>query len=176
MDARNHQTRAARRETATADLPTDQAPPIEMPPIDQAISALNDVVEASADELHKSRLEALAFAEQPICIIVHGSNEKNAQIVHDVWVNGKGAEVFVNGKWVEFGCIPVGIEVITKRKYVEVLARKKSDSVRTEVIKHADSEQNLVHRETIHGCPFSVIEDRDPRGREWLATIMRERA
>lgn len=175
-DAIQHQTRRSRRELATPDMAMENPDPISMPGIDQDFDHPSEVVPATAEELQRDYADKLSFNEEPVTIIVHGSNEKNAQIVHDVWVNGKGAEVFVGGRWVEFHCIPVGIEVTTKRKYVEVLARKKTMSVRTEVIKHQDSEENKVLRENVHGCPFSVVEDRNPRGRQWLQDIMRERA
>jgi hypothetical protein len=51
----------------------------------------------------------------------------------DCWVNGKGAEVWDERtrKWMEFNFLPVGLPIITKRKYVEVLARSKSMKVNT---------------------------------------------
>lgn len=165
-----------RRTLESADTSIQQHDPLPMPGLGDELERAAEIVVASEEEIKAEHAARLAFAEEPVRILVHPSGDKNAQIVHDAWVNGKGAEVFVNGQWVEFGCIPVGIEVITKRKYVEVLARKKRTNVRTEVIKQQDSEQNLVHRDTIHECPFSVIEDRSPYAREWLQGLMRTNA
>ena len=177
MDAQAHQVRRARREQETADTPITQLPPISMPPLGEELDIAPDIIKAEAEVLHKhDSLAALAFGEEAIAIIIQPSGERNAQIVHDAWVNGKGAEVFVNGKWFEYGCIPVGIEVITKRKYAEVLARKKTTNITTQEIRHDDHEENNLIRHTSHGCPFSVIEDRNPRGRQWLSDLLRAAA
>lgn len=175
MDAQNYPTRR-RRIAETADTSIEQAPDIKMPGLGEDIEREPDIIPATAEVLNKQYADQIAFMEEPITIMIQPGSDRDPQIVHDVWVNGKGAEVFVNGKWIEFGCIPVGIEVVTKRKYVEVLARKKTDKISTQVIKHQDGEENKVVRATSHGCPFSVVEDRNPRGRQWLSDVMRERA
>jgi hypothetical protein len=90
------------------------------------------------------------------------------------WVNGKGAEVLVNGKWVEFGYLPVSQMLTTKRKYVEVLLRSKRDSVNTNVIERDNEDpQNIIERSTTSTALFSIIEDRNPRGAEWATELRR---
>ena len=81
----------------------------------------------------------------------------------------------MNGKWVVLGFLPVGIEVTTKRKYVEVLARSKVDNISTDVGSMLeDDPRNTLDISTSSKAPFSVIEDRNPMGRAWLSKLIRE--
>ena len=59
---------------------------------------------ADATTLEKDYADQLKMAEDPVTIIIHPSQEKNPPQVVDCWVNGRGAEVFVNGKWTVFNC------------------------------------------------------------------------
>lgn len=123
--------------------------------------------------LEKNYADALAFNEQPITILVQRSGEKHAPRVVDAWCNGRGAEVLIDGKWVPTGAIPVGIPVTTKRKYAEILARSKVDTVNTRVEdREAEKPSNYIDRYTSAKAPFSVLEDKDPRGQAWLANVV----
>jgi hypothetical protein len=124
--------------------------------------------------LEMSYVEQLAFNEDKIKIRIHPSTEKHAPKVAECWVNGEPAEVWINGRWVKMGYMPIGQELITKRKYVEVLARAKHDTVTTEVVKTAEDEQNLAHRFTSVKYSFSVLADPSPRGAEWLTRLLAE--
>jgi len=115
----------------------------------------------------------LAFMEEPVTIRIQKSNEKYAPDTMRCWVNGKGAEQFVNGKWMQCGWLPVGHTVTTRRKYVEVLARSKQESVATRVVKHEQSEENFADRYTSTKYPFSVLND-TPQGHEWLSNVLQE--
>ena len=79
-------------------------------------------------------------------------------------VQGKGAEIFENGKWLEIGWLPIGREIITKRKYVEVLARSKSDAVKTV---HDDATvanpRNTLQRRTSANYPLSILQTPTPK-------------
>jgi len=120
-------------------------------------------------------LEQLAFANDPVTIRIERSSEKFAPHSVDCWVNGIGAELFIKGRWVQCGYLPVGHIVTTKRKYVEVLARSKVDTLSTQVEKHADHEDNIIDRHTSQRSPFSVIRDASPKGAEWLTALLSER-
>ena len=123
----------------------------------------------------KKYLDDLAFMEEPVTIRLERSSEKNAPKTVPAAVNGKGCEVFLNGKWLEMTYIPMGQPVTIKRKYVEVLARAKPDSVTTNVIERDNEDpQNVVDRVTTSKHPFSVIHDASPRGADWLTKIMLE--
>lgn len=168
MDAVNAPIRRARPETHTDDVAILQKPLIE-----NREDLVDEVVLASPEVLQKDYADALAFAEEPVHIRIERSSEKFAQQSVDVWVNGKGAEVLMNGRWIETKVLPVGVPVTTKRKYVEVLARSKEDSVSTRVVKAEDSERNLVERYTRSKVPFSVLRDNNPKGVEWLNNLVR---
>lgn len=160
-----------RREVHSADMPIDQRESID---VSDGIDHENIVI--ASPHITNDSLKMLAFMEEPVSIMIQKANEKHAPIVVDCWVNGRGAEVFQNGQWLVLGYLPVGREIITRRKYVEVLARSKVDNVTTDVIQSPDSEQNLVNVGTSSKAPFSVIEDRNPLGREWLSRLMREQS
>ena len=164
-------TRRGSKEVHTSEMKVGQKAAIILndEPIDH-----EQIVVPVDDPFQGDQLQLLAFAEEPIKIMISQSNEKNAPIVHDAWVNGKGAEVYMNGKWLELGYLPVGKIVITKRKYAEVFARSKIDAVTTEVIQEKDSEQNIVNTRTSSKVPFSVLQDNNPLGAEWLQRLMME--
>lgn len=169
--AKNSPVNKPAKELHTADMAVGQAPKIILPdegPIDREQIIVTDRQPAS------DYLDALKFAEEPVTIRIERSAEKFAPHSVDLWVNGVGAEVLMKGKWIQTGYLPVGHVVTTKRKYVEVLARSKHDSVQTEVRKHEESEENVIDRHTSQKTPFSVIRDDNPRGAEWLTRLLQE--
>ena len=126
---------------------------------------------------HDDYAEALRFAEEPMTIRLERSSEKNAASSEQVAVNGKGIELLIGGAWVSTGWIPVGQVVITKRKYVEVIARSKPESVSTDVMeKEGEDPVNRIRRYSSQKNPFSVIKDDNPRGAQWLTSILQEAA
>lgn len=169
MDASNAPVRRPRPELHTADIGIEQKPAIE-----SRDDLANEIVAAPPDVLKKEYAEQLAFNEEPVTIRIERSSEKFAPRVVDAWCNGKGAEVLVNGRWVETSYLPIGVAVTTKRKYVEILARSKLDTINTKV-EDRDSEkpQNLIERSTSSRAPFSVIEDRNPKGAAWLTGLVK---
>jgi len=122
-------------------------------------------------------LDELAFNEEPVTIRLEPSTDKNAASWFPIWVNGKGAEILINGKWVEYGHLPVGQVITIKRKYVEVILRAKIDTVTTEVVEtkdeRSDNMENRVKRFTSALHSFSIIEDKNPLGVAWLREIRR---
>lgn len=169
MDASTAPIRRPRPELHTADIGIEQKPAIESR---EDLAA--EIVAAPPDVMKAEYAAALAFNEEPVTIRIERSSEKFAPKVVDAWCNGKGAEVLVNGRWLELGYLPIGSPVTTKRKYVEILARSKVDTVATRV-EDRDSEHptNLVERSTSSRAPFSVIEDRNPKGAAWLTGLVR---
>lgn len=151
----------------TDDIKVAQKPSIE------SREDLADEITVAPEVLQKEYAAALAFNEQPVTIRIEPSSEKFAPKVVDCWCNGRGAEILINGKWVPTGALPVGRVVTTKRKYVEILARSKTDSIQT---RHDNSDaerpHNYIDRFTSSRAPFSVIEDKDPRGAEWLTNLV----
>ena len=169
MEAQNAPVRRPRPELHTADIGIQQKDTIE-----SREDLANEVIAAPEDVLKADYAERLAFNEEPVTIRIERSAEKYAPSVVDCWCNGKGAEVLSQGRWVETGYLPIGMPVTTKRKYVEILARSKVDSVNTKV-EDRDSEKplNLIERSTSSRAPFSVLEDRNPKGAAWLTSLVR---
>lgn len=142
-------------------------------PIFDIDSYAGDVVLADKP-LNKDYNDALAFAEEPVKIVLNPSSEKNAPTAFPVWVNGKGAEVFQNGRWDEIGYLPVGRPIIIKRKVLEVIMRSKLDAVTT-VHDDATVERpmNRVNRATSAAHSFSILEDKNPKGSAWAQEMIR---
>lgn len=161
------------RAPVRAEIHTDNMP------IEQKSSLAGDGAEREPEivraeqPLKSEYADALAFNEEPVTIRIEPSTEKNAAKHHYLAVNGKGCEVLINGQWFEMLYIPVGQVLTIKRKYLEVLARAKSDQVTT---KHddigAEYIDNRVDRVTSAVCAFSVLKDTD-RGAAWLSEIRR---
>lgn len=159
----------ARREIHTADIKIEQKAPI----VDHTTYD-GDVVIADDDITNKEWIDELAFNEEPVTIRIEPSAEKHAANAYPVWVNGKGAEVFQRGKWMEIGYLPVGRTLIVKRKYIAVLAAAKFDRIATEVEEVLnDNPINKVNRFTSASVAFSVLEDANPKGRAWLTELIR---
>ena len=167
MTAANNPVRRPGRELHTGDMAIAQKDVVE------SREDLDSEIVVAPEQLHKEYVEALAFAEEPVTIRIERGSEKFAPPMVDLWVQGRGAEVLINGRWVVLGYLPVGFPITTKRKYVEVLAASKHDAIQTKVLKEEHSERNLIERFTSAKAPFSVLEDKNPKGAEWLTNLVR---
>ena len=168
-DASNAPVRRPREEFYTGDVKIEQKPVIST-----REDLRSEVILAPEDVLKKDYADQLAFNEEPVTIRVERSSEKFAPRVVDVWCNGKGAEVWMNGRWVETRAIPIGMEVTTKRKYVEILYRSKTDTIATDSGKIDEhSEKNDIQRHTSARAPLSIIRDDNPKGVAWATALLR---
>lgn len=172
MDAKNNPIFQTGSEFHTGDVKPGRrkARDLDNPDDNEPMIALAEGIDADA-EAYQAEMK---FMEEPVTIRLAPSNEKNPPRTVQCWVNGKGAEQFVNGKWMVCGWLPINHTVTTKRKYVEVLARAKNEAVSTRVVKHETHEDNLADRIPSCKYPFSVLRDENPRGHDWLATILQE--
>jgi len=163
----SHTPRGPAREVHSDDIKIEQRRAVDPANYDGDIILAERVID-------KDYSDELAFMEEPVRIRLEPSSEKNAVAVFPVWVNGKGAEVLQNGRWIEVGWLPTGIEITIKRKVLEVIVRAKIDTVHTE-IKNPDSEHpdNKVQRYTSAVHAFSILEDKNPRGVSWMQEIRR---
>ena len=166
----------AKKELHSPDIPIDSIPDIDLSALGPFARPAAPSIEAIDKPLEMDLARNLAFAEEPITILLHPGQEEYAPMFRECWVNGEGVEAFVNGQWVHLGSLPVGQEVITRRKYVEVYARAKLNTVKTVVIQFPDRELNNVKITPVHSVPFSVVKDDNPRGREWLNRLIRPAA
>lgn len=162
------------REIHTGDMATTQKPDVDLTLGGTIIhgEALPNI--AQEQELMASHNALLAFGEEPMHIRIEDNSQADFPETHvQVLVQGENAEVFQNGRWLKIGWLPIGVELITKRKYVEVLARSRIDSIRTV---HDDATverpRNTIRRATKAQYPLSIIQDNNPMGREWLSRIM----
>lgn len=160
----------ARQELHSDKLVIEQKPPVaDDPSLYDGDIVIGERVGGNADYLTE-----LAFMEEPVTIRLEPSADKNAAGAYPIWVNGKMAEVFQNGRWDEIGYLPVGRVLIIKRKVLEVIIRAKTDAISTKILdENAERPNNVVQRFTSPVHSFSIIEDPNPRGPAWVAELRR---
>ena len=164
-------TRKYKRSIHTEDFPLGQKGDIDL---DKPVVHGESLANVSGDvNFASDYLAKLAFNEEPVTIIIEENQRSDLpEPFVPSYVQGKGAEIFTNGQWLEVGWLPIGREIIVKRKYIENLVFSKSDSIRTI---HDDATverpRNSVTRRTSANYPITILEDRNPLGREWIAKI-----
>jgi hypothetical protein len=164
------------KETHSPDISIDALDSVKVPVTGKFIRPDAPVFEPVDKPITYDYAKQLAFAEEPVTVILHPSGEEFAPMFRECWVNGGGAEILINGKWVAAGSLPVGTPVTTKRKFVEVFARSKHNTIRTVVAQYADREMNDIQRTAVQSIPFSVVKDANPLGEEWLQRLIRSAA
>lgn len=174
MDAANNPVpRRSRKTIDTGDLEVGQQSDIDITDSVQHGESIALVTE----DVNKNQayLDQLKFNEEPVTILIaDNSRSTDTPETHvPVAVNGRGAEVLMNGKWVEMCWLPINQELTTKRKYVEVIVRSKSDTIGT---KHDDATverpRNMIERRTSAKYPISILQDDNPKSREWYTRLM----
>ena len=120
-------------------------------------------IEAVAPALFKVAAELEAFMNDIITIYVHpsGNKEDNPVIVPNV--NGINQPIIR------------GQECKVKRKYVEALARNRVTRYEQKIPDASKPHQYVMAPDTVVAAPFTVRNDPDPRGAEWLRGILAER-
>ena len=163
--------RRSQRETDSREFQIGQQGPIT----DK--TTREDVGIVKADASDKVALDGymaeLAFNNEPVTIILMPSQQQNAASILECWTNGRKAEMFINGRWVEIGNLPVDQEITVRRYTVEQIARARVTNIATA---HEDANvaqpRNTERRESTPVHAFSVLHDDNPRGREWLRSVM----
>lgn len=142
--------------TASAGVLEIDAPDIEIE------SNLYDASERAAE---------LAFMEDFLTIeISEGQDQNNPEPYVFLSVNGVGA-----GPGGE-PYVPRGQPVTIKRKYVEVLCRARPASYDSVEKVNAVGERYIEYpKKTSLKYPFTVLEDKNPRGSAWLRKVLAER-
>ena len=147
-----------------------------MPPIDEEVERDPNVVIVEGP-LPTRQLEELAFLEEPVKILIHKGGDKLSQRYTDyVAINGTPCEMLFKNGWVPMGYFPRGISFYTKRKYVGVLARAKRDAITSDYVMPSNLNEdpiNSIETSTQSVLSFSVLEDKNPRGAEWLELLVR---
>jgi hypothetical protein len=153
--------------------PTPRAS-MEMPPLGEALEREPNIVLAEKD-LTQDYYEKLKFAEEPLTILIHRSGERNAANCTDLISNqGILAEMLFKNGWVQIGYLPRGQQIVVKRKTVEQIASAKMTHISTRVVERdGEDPRNFVDPVTASVNSFSVIDDKNPRGVEWLSQLLR---
>lgn len=162
------------KEIHSDEMPISQKDDVVLSPLDEAYARESDIISVNQDQLHQDYQEALAFNREPVMIHIEVGTEEFPPASHDCSINGEGAEVFDPGsqKWMRLGALPVGMDIITRRMYVERLASSKIDKIRTEHEgAHVEKPRNYIRRTTTGNIKFRIIEDRNPKGREWARRV-----
>lgn len=160
-----------RKEVHNSDFPLEQPRDILLPESGEIIHDANIVA------MEKQFFDDLAFNEEPVTILIDQPIGDFSPQTQDCWCNGKPPELFINGKWYPKAAIPLGIEVTTKRKYVEIMLRAKPYNVRTSHDQQTESNpnpENYVKRTASRAVNMSIIGDTSSKAREWQQRIMRE--
>lgn len=114
-------------------------------------------------EVQDDKLKELMFMEEVLTIRVADSTNPLDDPLPAVWNDGV-SQYFIRGQ-----------EQQVKRKFVEVLARlKKTTYSQVKRVNAVGDEEyvNIPHTSSLY--PFTVIEDANPRGRDWLRAVMAE--
>jgi hypothetical protein len=154
----------ARTALNTADVKIDQKPDIV-----ENKDREGEIVEADVTAIgRKEYLERLAMGEEPVTIFIEPSAEENAPHSYYCAVNGKGA------KWHPVDWVPTGVQLVMKRKYVEVLVRAKKDKVTTDYGKVGEENpHNRIVRLTSSVANVQIMKDDNPRGLAYFAELRR---
>lgn len=114
---------------------------------------------------YKIEAAALAFNEELLDVEILENDNPHAEQVIELGVNGV-SQFMMRGK-----------KQTIKRKFVESLARAKTESISTPIYKDATGADatKIVKTQGLR-YPFKVTKDANPRGQEWLEAILRERA
>lgn len=157
------------------EIQSDHHPIEQLPPVWTGVYQREPEIQLVDRIDDKDWLDTLAFNDDPVTIRIEESAEENAPQYHLVQVNGRGAEVLIDGKWVIFGYLPVAQQIVTKRKYLEVLLRSK----RTRITHTQDEAgpnpalMNVAHRATSATMAVSIIHDPSPRAGAWIGELKR---
>lgn len=162
----------ARQEFHSYNAPTEQSGPI----VGDLADRQPDIVTADPSLMTKEFEDELAFMSDWLVIRLEPSGAENAPDTFPVWVNGRGAEVLIEGRPVICTHLPVGPELTVRRSVVEVIARSKTMRVNTDHTGEPFRQlANTTHRHTSQTQPFSIVQDPSPRGRAWASEMIRRK-
>ena len=114
--------------------------------------------------LTADKAETEMFMAEKITIIVQDSSDENDHEIVETWVNGR-VQRFLRGQ-----------AQLVKRCYVEALARAKRTTFK-QTLDERNGEQSFNQMRPHHSLayPFTVLEDRNPKGQAWLRSVLAQR-
>ncbi len=114
----------------------------------------------------RDKMKLLEFMEEPVEVFIHMTNEKDADKIFDIQVNGR-PQIFVPGN-----------TYIVRRKFVDGLARAKPVHYENEEYMDVQNGKPImsVRHPGRRGLryPFTVVEDKNPLGAAWLKGVLAE--
>lgn len=120
------------------------------------------VEQVAENDYTKDAIELEAFMNEPVKIMVHPSAVEGELDVQTPAVNGINQPIIR------------GQEITVKRKFVEALARCRTTKP-VQVIDPIDRSNIQMREQTVVTYPFSILEDRNPKGAAWIKGILAER-
>ncbi len=168
------QGRAKREPISTDDVDVEQKSAFEFS-LEDAFEHPGGEIIIPPEVLKADYEEAIKFSREPVEIYIQPSPEKFGAKTVPCWVNGKGIELFdkVSRRWYETGEIPRGMDIITRRMYVEVLLRSKTDAYVTEIIRQPGEEPvNKLVPGTAVNYPIQIVQDVSPHARQWFTRMV----
>lgn len=154
----------ARKELHPDDLPVYQ--PIEIDASDLDSDVAPDIIKAEPRDYKADYLDELKFNEEFVDIFLYRGREEYAPNTYTFWVNGRQVS------------IPVEQRVSVRRKYVEIMLRSQPYSLTTHHTPPNTREDGFVEntwrRHQSAQYPLSIVEDKNPRGKEWAERVARQ--
>lgn len=156
--------RSRRHDVDTSDHQVGQDNPRAMRSRGKARESLEPArIEPVHGPVSKQKLEALAFNEDVLTIMVHDSTNPLDDPIPEVWNDGI-RQAFIRNR-----------EQDVKRKYVEVLARTKKTTYSQKKEKDGNGDEQYINvPHTALKFPFVVLHDPSPKGKAWLKAILSE--
>ena len=116
------------------------------------------------DGVFDEHAKMLMFMVEPVTVEIHDVADEHAEPAFVIMVNGEN-ETFRRGE----------IKTV-KRYFVEGLARARKTGYRNveQVNRHTGQKEYVYPAMTGLRYPFSVTDDRNPRGRDWLKHTLRQ--
>jgi hypothetical protein len=151
------------RQPNTREMTPDDMPGRQPAPIDLMVDREPEQIELVDKPITMDYAAQLQFNEDELLIRLERNAEKFQAPAHTFTVNGRSVT------------IPVGVNALVKRKFVEVIARSQPYTVQTDVgDATVDRPHNRLVRYQSAKYPFSVLRDPSPMGYEWLQRIALE--
>lgn len=146
----------------TVDAPTEYLGQENSIAIDELGNGKSEI-EIIDKVIPSQALELEAFMAEPVTVLVHESTDPNDVDLVSVQVNGV-IQYFMRGQ-----------TQVVKRCFVERLARAKRTSYSQNLDERLGEHMNHLAPRHALKYPFSVIEDKNPKGAAWIKQILAER-
>ena len=163
------------------DIIPDQPPPVYLPgDLLEKLYVPSDVIQAREEDANKSHADELKFQNEPVMIYIHPQPTEHPDQCVPCFVNGHPGEIWDDGikRWLAIGFFPIERNIITRRKYVEVIGRARVENVTNEVTYKPDRHSlNNVRRRQGARWPFSIRMDwnKGLRAQSWYRTMFSQR-